>query len=292
MKPIAIGDIQVSSIVERDGPWRHPAEFYLGVDAARARARLLELEPFVYDAARDLLVITYQTFILRTPHHVILVDTCSGQDKDLGPASMLDFPRQPWLDGLAAEGLAFEDIDYVFCTHLHFDHCGWNTRLVDGRCVPTFPNATYLFSRREYDFWEAKTALGADPPGAVWRQSCLPVVEAGQARLVADDYALDDTVWLTPSAGHAPGHVCVNLRSKGQQAIFTGDVMHHAVQCLEPDWSTCFCWDPRASARTRRRILEGAADSDVLVVPAHFPDSTAGHVRSAGDGFRFHFLDN
>ena len=290
MKPIAIGDIRVSSIIERAGPWRHPADFYLGVDAARARARLLELEPLVYDAGRDLLVITYQTFVLRTPHHIILVDTCSGQGKDLGPASMLNFPRQPWLDGLAAEGLGFEDIDYVFCTHLHFDHCGWNTRLVDGRWVPTFPNATYLFSRREYEFWQARTAEGADPPGAVWRQSCLPVVEAGQARLVADDDALDDTVWLTPSAGHSPGHVCVNLHSKGQRAIFTGDVMHHAVQCLEPDWSTRFCWDPQASARTRRGLLEAVADSDVLVVPAHFPGSTAGHVRPAGDGFRFHFV--
>ena len=291
MKPISIGDIRVSSIIERDGPWRHPADFYPGIDPAHARERLLELEPFVYDAATDMLIVTYQTFILRTPRHVILVDTCSGQDKaPMGPRYA--FPREPWLDGFKAEGLAFGDIDYVFCTHLHFDHCGWNTRLVNGRWAPTFPNATYLFSRREYEFWEARTRAGADPPGAVWSESCRPVVEAGQAQLVDDDYALDDTVWLTASAGHTPGHVCVNVASKGSRAIFTGDMMHHAVQCLEPDWSTVFCWDRAASAATRRRVLGEVADSATLVVPAHFPGSTAGHVRPDGDGFRFEFLED
>lgn len=291
MKPVVIGDVAVSSIIERDGPWRRPAEMYSHVDPALARARLLELEPFVYDRERDLLVITYQTFVVKTRHHVILIDTCAGENKQgLGPK--LDFPKKPWLDGFAAHGLAYEDIDYVLCTHLHFDHCGWNTRLVDGRWVPTFPNAKYLFSRREYEFWEEQTRISADPPGMVWTESCLPIVEAGQARLVDDDYALDDEIWLTPSPGHTPGHVCVNLRSNGQRAIFTGDLMHHAVQCLEPDWSTCFCYDPVASAGTRRRVLEDVADTDVVVVPAHFPGSTAGHVGVAGGGFRFSFLEN
>ena len=128
------------------------------------RTRMLELGPVVYDADQDMIIVTYQTFILRTRHYVILVDTCTGENKaPMGPR--YDFPKQPWLDGLAAEGLGLGDIDFVFCTHLHFDHCGWNTRLIDGRWVPTFPNASYLFSRREYDFWAAATAAGDDPPG-------------------------------------------------------------------------------------------------------------------------------
>ena len=290
MKPIAIGDIRVSSIIERDGPWRHPEGYFPDLDPALVRARLGELEPFVYDREQDKLIITYQTFVVRTRHHVILIDTCCGEDKDHGMGPTFDYPKQPWLDGLAAEGLGFEDVDYVFCTHLHFDHVGWNTRLVDGRWVPSFPNATYLFGRREYETWAEESAKGADPPGTVWTQSCLPVVEAGQARLVDDDFALDDEIWLSPSAGHTPGHVCVNARSNGARAIFTGDLMHHAVQCLEPDWSTRFCWDPAASARTRRGVLGALADSDTIVVPAHFPGPTAGRVASSGDGFRFKFL--
>ena len=218
-----------------------------------------------------------------------MIDTCCGEGKEHGEGPKFDYPKQPWLDGLAAEGLCFEDIDYVFCTHLHFDHVGWNTRLVDGRWVPTFPNAT--FGRREYETWAAESAKGADPPGAVWTQSCQPVVEAGQAQFVDDDFALDDEIWLTPSTGHTPGHVCVNAQSNGARAIFTGDVMHHMVQCLEPDWSTSFCWDPVASARTRRRTLNEVADSDITVVPAHFPGTTAGHVVASGSAFRFIFLD-
>jgi glyoxylase-like metal-dependent hydrolase (beta-lactamase superfamily II) len=289
MKPITIGDIQVTSIVERQGPWRHPADFFLDIDPAAMRARMLELGPVVYDAAQDMIIVTYQTFILRTRHHVILVDTCTGEDKSgLGPK--FDYSKQPWLDGLAAEGLGFGDIDYVFCTHLHFDHCGWNTRLVDGRWVPTFPNATYLFSRREYAFWEAATAARDDMWDESWQESCLPVVEAGQARLVDDDYALDDNVRLSPSAGHSPGHVCVNIESKGQRAIFTGDMMHHPVQCSEPAWCTVFCHDPAAAAASRRRVLGAVADTDITVVPAHFPGVTAGRVRPDGDGFRFEFL--
>lgn len=290
MKPQSIGDVVVTSIIERDGPWRAPEIMFPTCDKDVAIARLKTLEPFVYDAEQNLLIITYQTYVVRTPHHVILIDTCTGEDK--GYPAPMDFQKQPWLDGLAAHGLGFEDIDYVFCTHLHIDHCGWNTRLVDGRWVPTFPNAKYIFSRREYEAWGAETEKGADPPGNVWTTNCLPIVEAGQALLVDDDYALDDTFWLTPTPGHSPGHVCVNIGSGGKHAIVTGDMMHHAVQCLEPDWSTCFCWDPKEAAQSRRRVLGDVADTDTLVLPIHFPAPTAGHVVTEGDHWRFRFIDD
>ena len=162
MKPLTLGDVSVASVVERDGPWRAPEIMYPTCDKEIAIAHLKTMEPFIYDAELNKLVITYQTYIVRTPHHTILIDTCLGEDKGYGPSH--DFPKQPWLDGLAANGLNFEDIDYVFCTHLHIDHCGWNTRLVDGRWVPTFPNAKYIFSRREYQAfsnsgWNVKLSM-------------------------------------------------------------------------------------------------------------------------------------
>ena len=133
MQPLRIGDVTITSIVERDGPWRRPAEMFPAYDAAVGAKHLATLDPVVFDPATGRMVITYQTFVVRTPKHTILVDTCTGEDK--GYPAPMDFPKQPWLDGFAAEGLRFEDIDYVFCTHLHIDHCGWNTRLVDGRWV-------------------------------------------------------------------------------------------------------------------------------------------------------------
>ena len=120
MNPLTLGDVSVTSVVERDGPWRAPEIMYPTCYKEIAIAHLKSMEPFIYDAAANKLVITYQTYIVRTPHHTILIDTCLGKDK--GPPH--NFPKQPWLDGLAANRLTFADIDYVFCTHLHIDHCG------------------------------------------------------------------------------------------------------------------------------------------------------------------------
>ncbi len=241
----------------------------------------------VYDAASNRMVITYQTFVIRTPHHTILVDTCTGEDKGFPPP--MDFPKQPWLDGFRSAGLSFERIDYVFCTHLHIDHCGWNTVLRDGRWVPTFPRAKYVFHKREYTAWEAADKRGENPPGNVWRYNCEPIVAAGQALLVDDDYVLDDLVSLTPTPGHSPCHCCVNIHSKGQRAVVTGDLMHHALQCREPDWSTVFCWDPALAAQSRRRFLHSVADTDTVILPVHFPSPTAGRIEADGGRFKYHF---
>ncbi len=287
MDEIRIGEVSITSIIERDGPWRRPEDMFPAYDPDIGRRHLSELGPLVYDAASNRLVITYQTFVVQTPRHTILVDTCTGEDK--GYAAPMDFPKQPWLDGFYALGLRFADIDYVFCTHLHIDHCGWNTRLENGRWVPTFPKAKYVFHRREYEAWEAADARGENPPGNVWRFNCRPVVEAGQALLVEDDFQLDDTAWLTPTPGHSPCHCCVNIRSGGMRAVVTGDMMHHALQCREPDWSTVFDWDAAMAAKSRRRFLGEVADTETLVLPVHFPAPTAGRVEADGERFRYRF---
>ncbi len=287
MQQIQIGDVTVASIIERDGPWRRPEDMFPNYDPERGRRYLAEMDSFVYDAASNRMVITYQTFVVRTPRHTILVDTCTGEDKGYPPP--FDFPKQPWLEGFRALGLRFDEIDYVFCTHLHIDHCGWNTRLENGRWVPTFPKAKYVFHKREYAAWEQATARGENPPGNVWRFNCLPIVEAGQALLVDDDFALDDTAWLTPTPGHSPCHCCVNVRAGGKRAVVTGDLMHHALQCREPDWFTIFDWDPQEGCRSRRRFLAEVADTDTLILPVHFPTPTAGHVLADGDRFRYRF---
>src|SRR6476646_8485341 len=158
------------------------------------------MEPEVFDPASGMMVITYQTFVLRTPRHTILVDTCTGEHKGHPPP--FDFPgKERWRNELFALGIAYDKIDYVFCTHLHIDYTGWNTTLRDGRCVPTCPNAKYIFHKGEYAAWEAEHAKGANPPGTVFRDNCLPIVEAGQALLVDDDYAFDDTINIDADAG-------------------------------------------------------------------------------------------
>jgi glyoxylase-like metal-dependent hydrolase (beta-lactamase superfamily II) len=287
MDEIQIGDVTISSIIERDGPWRSPEAMFPAYTPDIGQAHLAGLDPVVYDAASNRMVITYQTFVIRTPHHTMLVDTCTGEDK--GYPAPMDFPKQPWLDGFKAAGLSFEQIDYVFCTHLHIDHSGWNTVLRDGRWVPTFPNAKYVFHKREYAAWEAADKRGENPPGNVWRYNCEPIAAAGQALLVDDDYMLDDLVSLTPTPGHSPCHCCINIHSKGQRAVVTGDMMHHALQCREPDWSTVFCSDPVQAAQSRRVFLSSVADTDTIILPVHFPSPTAGLIEADGERFKYRF---
>jgi glyoxylase-like metal-dependent hydrolase (beta-lactamase superfamily II) len=288
MQTITIGDVTITSIVEREGPWRKPEDMFPAYDPEVGKRHLAEMDPVVFDPASGKMYITYQTFIVRTPNHTVLVDTCTGENK--GYPAPMDFPKQPWLDNFRMSGLRFEDIDYVFCTHLHIDHCGWNTVLRDGRWVPTFPNAKYIFHKDEYAYWEEATKREENPPGNVWRYNCQPVVEAGQALLVDDAFELDETFTLTPTPGHSPCHCCVNIRSRGQKAVVTGDMMHHALQCREPDWSTIFDVDPKQAAQSRRSFLGSVAGTDTLLLPIHFPSPTVGRVEADGDRFRYNFV--
>ena len=288
MQTLKIGDVSITSIIERDGPWRKPEDMFPSYEPEIGRRHLAEMEPLVFDAASGKMVITYQTFVVRTPRHTVLIDTCTGEDKGYPPP--MDFPKQPWLDNFRAAGLAFEDITHVFCTHLHIDHTGWNTQRRDGRWVPTFPKAKYIFHKGEYAYWEAATERGANPPGNVWTYNCRPIVEAGLALLVDDTYQLDDTFSLTPTPGHSPHHCCVDIRSRGQHAVVTGDLMHHALQCREPQWSTIFDTDREQAAQSRRQFLQKVADTATFVLPIHFPNPTIGRVGADGERFRYSFV--
>lgn len=288
MRQLRIGDVTIDAVIEREGPWRRPADFFPAYDDEKFKQHLQSMEPEVFDAASGLMPFTYQTFVVRTPRHTILVDTCTGEDK--GHPAPFDFPgKERWRRELFALGLTYESIDYVFCTHLHIDHTGWNTFLRNGRWVPTFPNATYVFHKREYEAWAGESDKGADPPGTVFRNNCLPIVEAGQALLVNDDYALDDTVSLTPTPGHSPCHCCVNIHSRGQRAVVAGDLIHHAVQCREVHWSARVDWDQKQSERSRRKFLASVVDTDTLVLPVHFPNPTAGLIKPWGNDYDFRF---
>jgi glyoxylase-like metal-dependent hydrolase (beta-lactamase superfamily II) len=173
MKELSIGDVRITSILERDNLLRDPCKWYLNCDRSIARSHLAEMPSVFRDANAEMMAIVYQTFIVRTPQHTILVDTCTGPDK--GYPAPFDYSAQPWLDGFRKTGLSFDDIDYVFCTHLHFDHCGWNTTLQNGRWHPTFPRAKYIFHRNEYEYWERAAAAGENPNGnmtSAWTMNC------------------------------------------------------------------------------------------------------------------------
>jgi glyoxylase-like metal-dependent hydrolase (beta-lactamase superfamily II) len=284
-----IGAVEISRVAEFELPMFDPGFLYPTLAPERLALHRPWLEPHLLDPASGRLIISIHCFVVKTRRHTILVDACSGNDKDRPSRPFFHRQNRPWLERLAAAGFRPEEIDFVLCTHLHIDHVGWNTRLVGGRWVPTFPNARYLITRAEWDHWQDEEKRRAYAPDDHIADSVLPVIEARQAEFVAMDYEFDDEVWLEPSPGHTPGHVCVRVRSQGHEAALSGDLMHTALQCAEPEASSCFCVDPALSARTRRGFLERVADRPTLVLPAHFPTPSGGFVEPAGSGFRFRF---
>ena len=285
----SVGPVRIDRVVEVEQPLVPPHALLPDVDEATIERHRGWLVPDLLDPDTGRLVISFHTFVIRTPRSLILVDTCSGNDRDRPGKLRYHRKSWPYLENLAAAGVALEAVDYVLCTHLHVDHVGWNTRLVDGRWVPTFPNARYLFDREEWEFWQAEYETERFTDDPFYEDCILPVIAAGQVDFVSGEHEIDPWVRLEPSRGHTPGHVSVRIRDGDREAVMTGDMMHHPLQCAEPALSSCFCVDPEHSRRTRRAFLERHADGPVLVLPAHFPAPTGGHIRSVRDGFRFAF---
>ena len=285
MRQHVVGQIAIQRIVESICVEFDALGFFPQTTSGDWEKHKTWMSPWALDPASGNLVLTIQAFLVRTRHHTILVDTCVGDHK---PRALRPFwHMQKWntfLPRLAAAGVAPKDVDYVMCTHLHWDHVGWNTQLRDGRWVPTFPNAKYVFAKAELDSAEA---LHRKSPQPHFADSILPVIEAGQMLLVSSDFALDDEVWLEPTPGHTPGHVCVRLASQGEQAVITGDCIHSPVQCLEPGWFMRADLDPALASATRRNFLERYCDSGVTVCATHFPEPSLGRIIRRENAFWF-----
>lgn len=283
----ALGNLLISRAVEMVMEF-DPLEFFPETTMADWDEHRAWLTPDAMDPKTSALRLPCQSYIVRTSHHTILIDSCIGNHKDrVHRPAWHQKSDDTYLKALAAHGLAPEQIDYVMCTHLHGDHVGWNTQLRDGRWVPTFPNARYIFSARELDVLQ--TSALSEAALQPLQDSVLPVVAAGQAQLVDESFALDDEVSLQPTPGHTPGHFAVNLVSQGQRAIVLGDMVHCPVQCLHPEWTVRADWDKALAKQTRRQIMSQLADEQTLALTAHFPLPSAGWFRHHRGAFRFEY---
>jgi glyoxylase-like metal-dependent hydrolase (beta-lactamase superfamily II) len=238
------------------------------------------IPPFATEEGR--LKMSIHSLVVETPARRIVVDTGLGNDKEGRNVPTWNNRQGPFLETLTSAGFPPDSIDTVLCTHLHVDHVGWNTRLVDGKWVPTFANARYVFGKSEYEHWRDHR----DEPdkAAVFADSVKPIADAGKADLVASDARLCDEITLIPTSGHSPGHMSILIQSDGEQALLTGDVAHHPCQMAHLDWSSTADSDPVRSAVTRRELFSGFADTPTLVIGGHF---NAGHIKRDGDAFKF-----
>ncbi|KOV90227.1 beta-lactamase [Nocardia sp. NRRL S-836] len=284
-----MGDVSITRVKEFYGSVEMtPAEFLPESPDGSWDEHRGWLEPDFRDPATGECRAALQTWLLRSEGRTILVDTGVGNHKDRPYARVWNRLDTDFLDNLAAAGVRPEDVDVVINTHLHIDHVGWNTRL-DGRTwVPTFPNATYLMPQRDFEFWdpanEHRTVLGRGNQN-VFEDSVRPVHEAGLTHLWDGSYRIDRNLRLDLAAGHTPGSSVLALESGGDRALFIGDLVHSAVQIVEPDTNSCFCENPAESRATRHKLLGHAAETNALVFPAHFGGHGAAEVERAGSKF-------
>lgn len=294
MHGLKIGDYQVGRIAELEFPAFPATEFLPAATSeivAEARRRL---GGRITDDGR--VVMSFHSFVVRTGRYTIVVDTCCGNDKNRPGREQFNTGKADFLGGLAAHGVKPEDVTHVMCTHLHWDHVGWNTRLVNGQWVPTFPNAKVIMAKREYDYWDAvyakeKAAGKIESIHALgFEDSVLPLKKAEKAVLVADDYELDKGIWLEPCHGHSAGHVVINMTSGGTRAAFIGDIIHHPMQLLFPDLSCRADLDMDLSRTSRRALIEKHADTGTIILPQHFATPSCGRIRRDGNAFAFDFI--
>ena len=288
-----LGELEIHRAIESEVPIFDTFSFFPDATKEVVEANKDWLMPRYIDPKTIEVILCIQSYVIKTLHHTILVDTCVGNHKSRPARPSWHMQNSPFIEELAGVGVHPEEVDFVLCTHLHVDHVGWNTKLLDGRWVPTFPNAKYIFSRNEFELWAARYEKGETVPvPLVYEDSVLPIVEAGQAIIVEDTHQIDDGMWLEPAPGHTPGHVMLNLKSGEERALMSGDVIHHPLQLIRPDWSSRACEDPHLSAVSRTKMLESVADTNTLLCPAHFGSPTMGHVIShATDGFRYRLIE-
>ncbi len=277
-----IGNVTITKVVERVENWDGTMLL------PNATAENLNKEAdWLYPTFSDQqgkINLSIHTLIVDSQGKRIVVDTCVGNDKKRDAFPTWTNLQSPFLQTLEAAGCQRHKVDRVVCTHLHLDHVGWNTMLENGKWVPTFQNAQYVIGGTEWDFF---SKMEDDFHKGPVDDSVRPVIEDGLANLVDSNYKITDEVWLEPTPGHTPGHHSVRISSNGQNAVITGDMMHHPIQVRYPEWDDVFDTDGALAKKTRREFCERYADTGTIVLGTHFATPSAGKIVKRGDSFRY-----
>ena len=284
--PIALKDATIHPVVEQQGSFFDALGFFPSLTKELLAENRSWLQPGFVDTA-DKLILCIQSFVIKTPHHNILVDSCVGNHKPRPTRPFWNMMNSDRFEtALKAAGLTFDDIDYVMCTHLHGDHVGWNTRLENGRWVPTFPKARYIMAERELEHWTQREK--ENPASVPWiTDSVLPIVAAKRAQLVKSDFAFNEQVQFIPTPGHTIDHFSILVGRPGADALITGDMIHSPLQGKYPDMGMMADYDSPQAGQTRRKVFDRFSEASTVLCASHFPMPSTCRVHRAGTGYKF-----
>jgi glyoxylase-like metal-dependent hydrolase (beta-lactamase superfamily II) len=276
------GDVTVTKVVDMEGPFS-AARAFPDAPITELDANAEWLVPYFYNPATKDILFSYHSYVVRTPNRTLVVDCGQGNDKKRGgPFSSM---RQgPYLQNFRAAGFNPDKVDFVMNSHFHSDHTGWNTRLVEGRWMPTFPKARYLFSKAELGAVQSSTSAAVK---AAYDDSILPVLDAKNADVITGEFDIGHGVRILPTPGHTPGHMSVSINSKGKRAILSGDIIHNPIEVLHPEWTVLFDDDKAGGKAQRTKFVEAHTDVDITIFAAHFGGPTAGHIVTNKQGKRW-----
>jgi glyoxylase-like metal-dependent hydrolase (beta-lactamase superfamily II) len=282
-----VGRASITRVEEVYGPTYPATQIFPDLSEKILAEHAHWIAPDHYEASTGLIKLSVHSWLLQIGGQKILIDACCGNQKDKPGRPFWHMMNEPYLERLAAAGARPDEIDLVMCTHLHHDHVGWNTQLRDGRWVPTFPNARYVFSKPDFEYYRKLDADPKEGPAELgtFRECVLPIVEAGRADLVSGPHRLNDHFEIMPAPGHSAGHVVFWLESRGERAAFIGDVWHHLLQVYYPHWNFPKNSDAEQARTSRRMVLEHCAATGALVLPAHVGAPFAGHIDATKQGF-------
>ena len=272
-----VGAVRITRVQELEAPGMR---FIVPQATIDNLAGIPWLTPFL--AANGDAMGSVHALVVEVADRRILVDTCIGNDKERRIPSW-NKRQGPFLTQLTEAGYPPESIDTVICTHLHTDHVGWNTRLVEEQWVPTFPRARYLVARPEWEHWSQSEDSWTQ---IVMADSVRPIFEAGLVDLVDAHHMVHETIRFEPTPGHTPGHVSVHMASQGEEAVITGDLVHHPCQFARPDWGSSADADPAQADRTRNAFMVRYAGTPTLIIGTHFAGPTAGRLVRDGNAYR------
>jgi len=292
MDKIQLGAAKIHRVEEWRGQFLTPQTLFVGFTPEDyAASKELVAAPYL-DPLTDAIDARLQSWVVEIGGVRILVDTGAGNDKERPGIPLFGMMQTPFIARLGEAGFAVEDIDIVVCTHLHVDHVGWNTRLEAGEWIATFPRARYVFPLPDAEYWNPenraryKPKVGEAVNEGFFMDSVKPILDRGLAQLVDGHVEIAPGVTLDPAPGHTPGSQTIRVTSRGETAIFAGDIVHHPLQIMNPTWNSIFCEDATLARRSRAALFERVVKEEAILIPAHFAGEHAVRVGRSATGLK------